>query len=245
MPNYKLILQYDGSRYRGWQRLQNTDLTVQGKLETVLSRVFGETVEVAGSGRTDAGVHALGQVASFRTARDLSPEEALAALRRWLPEDIGAVSLCYAPPRFHARLNASEKRYRYRVWNSEAPCVFERRWVYVFPDELDLEAMRDAAGRLIGTRDFKAFSADRTKKSTVRSLKSLEIAREGEELRFTLTGDGFLHHMVRIIVGTLLEIGRGDRPPACVEEILAGRERAEAGFTVPARGLCLMEVSYE
>ena len=115
MPNYKLILQYDGSRYRGWQRLQNTDLTVQGKLESVLSRVFDEAVEVSGSGRTDAGVHALAQTASFRTVRDLPPEQVLAALRRWLPEDVGAVSLCYAPPRFHARLSAVEKTYRYRV----------------------------------------------------------------------------------------------------------------------------------
>ena len=245
MPNYKLILQYDGSRYRGWQRLQNTDLTVQGKLESVLSRVFDEAVEVSGSGRTDAGVHALAQTASFRTVRDLPPEQVLAALRRWLPEDVGAVSLCYAPPRFHARLSAVEKTYRYRVWNSEAPCVFDRRFVYVFPAPLDLEAMRRAAEKLTGTHDFRVFSADRTKKSTVRTLKTLRVERVGEEIRFTLTGDGFLHRMVRILVGTLLEIGRADRPPEDVVALFAGAERAEAGFTVPAKGLCLTEVRYE
>ena len=244
MPNYKLLLAYDGSRYHGWQRLQNTDMTIQGKLEVVLSRTFDEAVEVNGSGRTDAGVHARGQCASFRTQRDLAPELVLSSLRQYLPEDIGAISLQYADDRFHARLSAVGKTYCYRIWNSEAPCVFERRFVYVFPDRLDVEAMRSAAERLLGTHDFRGFSASKTKKSTVRTLRSLEIQQTGCELRFILSGDGFLHHMVRILVGTLLEIGRGDRRPECVEDILAGRIRAEAGFTVPAKGLCLMEVQY-
>ena len=244
MPNYCLKLAYDGSRYRGWQRLLDADMTIQGKLEAVLSRILEEPVEVQGSGRTDAGVHALGQVASFRTVRDLPPPELLSALRRYLPEDIGALALDYAPPRFHARLSAIEKTYRYRVWNSEEPCVFDRRWVYVFPEALDEERMRQAAARLLGTHDFLAFSADRTKKSTVRTLRRLDVEREGPELRFTLTPDDFLHHMVRILVGTLLEIGRGDRPPEEVDAVFAGGARAAAGFTVPAKGLCLMEVIY-
>ena len=244
MPNYKLILAYDGSRYRGWQRLPDDGATIQGKLETVLTRIFEMPVEVAGSGRTDAGVHALGQVASFHSARDLPPAAVLCALRRYLPEDIGARALEYAPPRFHARLSAVGKTYRYRVWNSDAPCVFDRRWVYVFPEQLDETQMRAAAALLLGTHDFRGFSAARTKKSTVRTLRALEIERVGEELRFTLSGDGFLYRMVRILVGTLLEIGRGERTPACIPEIFAGRTRAEAGFTVPAKGLCLMEVQY-
>ena len=244
MPNYKLTLEYDGSRYRGWQRLSGVEATVQGKLETTLSRIFDEQVEVQGSGRTDAGVHALGQTASFRTARDLPPEQVLTELRRWLPEDIGALDLEYADPRFHARLSTKEKTYQYRVWNSEAPCVFERRFVYVFPDPLDDAAMEEAARLLLGTHDFRCFSADRTKKSTVRTLTALDVRRAGKELRFTLTGDGFLHHMVRILVGTLLEIGRGDRAPDCIPALFAGDSRAAAGFTVPAKGLCLMEVVY-
>lgn len=244
MPNYKLILAYDGSRYRGWQRLPNTDLTVQGKLEAVLSRVFEEPVEVSGSGRTDAGVHALGQVASFQTARELPPASVLCALRQYLPEDIGALRLELAPPRFHARLSAAGKTYRYRVWNSDEPCVFERRFVYCFPDRLDETAMRAAAARLQGTHDFRGFSATRTNKSTVRTLTALELSRVDRELRFTLTGDGFLYRMVRILVGTLLEIGRGERSIESIEEVFAGRTRAEAGFTVPAKGLCLMEVQY-
>ena len=245
MPNYQLILQYDGSRYRGWQRLETTELTVQGKLEAVLSRCFGEPVEVQGSGRTDAGVHALGQTASFRTVRDLPPSEVLSALRQYLPEDIGAVSAAYAPPRFHARLSAVEKTYRDRVWTTENPCVFERRFVYVLPGAYDLETMQTAARQLEGRHDFRAFSAVKTKKTTVRTLSRVEIVRQGDELRFDYTADGFLHRMVRVLTGTLLEIGRGDRPAEAVTEILAGRLRAEAGFTVPARGLCLMEVRYK
>ena len=245
MPNYRLRLEYDGSRYQGWQRLQSTDMTVQGKLETLLTRLFGEPVEANGSGRTDAGVHAKGQIVSFRTERDIPPAEVLERLRQYLPEDIGALSLAYAEPRFHARLNAKRKTYCYRVWNSAEPCVFERRYVYPFPDALDLSAMEKAAGLLLGTHDFRAFSAVKTKKSTVRTLTGLELRRIGPELRFTVTGDGFLHHMVRILVGTMLEIGRGDRSPECVADLLEGRLRAEAGFTVPAKGLCLMEVSYE
>lgn len=244
MPNYRLTLEYDGSRYHGWQRLRSTDMTVQGKLESVLQRVFSESVEVHGSGRTDAGVHALGQVASFHTKQDRSPDEILQLLRQYLPEDIGAISLDYAPPRFHARLSALEKTYCYRVWNSTDPCVFDRRYVYIFPEPLDLARMQAAAEIFLGTHDFRACSADRTKKSTVRTLTRFSILREGAELRFFLSGDGFLHHMVRIIVGTLLEIGRGDREPDSVTKLLAGGPRSEAGFTVPPKGLCLMEVTY-
>ena len=245
MPNYKLILQYDGSRYRGWQRLSDSDMTIQGKLEAVLTRISGEPVEVQGSGRTDAGVHALGQVASFRMVRDLAPEKLLAALRQYLPEDIGAVSLDYASPRFHARLSAAEKTYRYRVWTAEAPCVFVRRFVYALPGDYSIPAMEAAARLLEGTHDFRACSAVKTNKSTVRTVSRIAISRDGDELRFDFSADGFLHHMVRILTGTLLEVGRGDRTPGSVTELLAGGPRSAAGFTVPAKGLCLMEVRYE
>ena len=245
MPNYKSILQYDGSRYRGWQRLSDSDMTVQGKLEAVLTKTFGEPVEVQGSGRTDAGVHALGQCASFRTVRDLPPAEVLAALRAYLPEDVGAVSVEYAPPRFHARLSAVEKTYHYRVWTTEAPCVFERRFVYVLPGDYDLKAMEAAARLLEGTHDFRACSAVKTNKSTVRTVRRIAIPRTGDELCFDFSADGFLHHMVRILTGTLLEVGRGNRTPESVTELLAGGPRSAAGFTVPAKGLCLMEVRYE
>ncbi len=245
MPTYKMLLQYDGSRYRGWQRLGDSDMTVQGKLEAALSRLFGVAVEISGSGRTDAGVHARGQTASFTTVRDLPPEALLHDLRRCLPEDIGVLSIDYAPPRFHARYSALEKTYCYRVWNSEAPCVFERRWVYPFPAALDTEAMERAAALLVGTHDFTAFCGNRhLKKSAVRTLRRIEIAREGEELRLRFEGDGFLYHMVRILVGTLLEVGTGERDAAEMPEILASKDRARAGFTAPAKGLILWDAAY-
>lgn len=242
---YCLKLAYDGTRYRGWQRLPQAELTIQGKLENVLSRLFAQPVEVQGSGRTDAGVHALGQIVSFR-APEREPEALLRELRRWLPEDIGALSLEFAPERFHARLSAVEKTYVYRVWNSETPDVFERRWRVPFPQTLKLDEMRRAAAMLLGTHDFRAFCANKQlKKSSVRTLRRCEIERLGEEIRFTLTADGFLYHMVRILVGTLLEVGTGKRCPEELPALLAGKCRADAGETAPAKGLCLMEVRYE
>ncbi len=246
MPNYKLRLCYDGTRYRGWQKQGNTEKTVQGKLEAALSRLLSQEVEVAGCGRTDAGVHAREQVCSFRAETGLSCEELLAALRRALPEDIGALSLEIAPPRFHARLSCKEKTYVYRIWNSETPNVFERRYLLPVPEVLDVDAMKKAAALLCGRHDFAAFcSLKRSKKSSVRELRSLEILREGEELRLVFTGDGFLYNMVRILTGTLLEVGRGERSPEDMPSILASGDRAQAGPTAPAQGLTLWRVSYE
>ena len=246
MPNFKLRLCYEGTRYRGWQKQGNTDKTIQGRLETALSRLLSQEVEVAGAGRTDAGVHAREQVCSFRAETGMSGEELLSALRRVLPEDIGALSLELAPPRFHARLSCKEKTYVYRVWNSETPNVFERRFLLQEPAPLDEDAMRRAAALLCGRHDFAAFcSLKRSKKSSVRELRSLEIRREGEELRLTFTGDGFLYNMVRILTGTLLEVGRGERRPEDMPAILASGDRTQAGPTAPAQGLTLWHVSYE
>ena len=243
--NYKLTLCYDGTRYRGWQRQGNTADTVQGKLEALLSRLLEQDVEIHGSGRTDAGVHALGQVASFRADTDLACDELLAAIRGYLPEDIGAVSLEEAPGRFHARLSAKEKTYVYRVWNSNAPNVFERRYVFVYPTALDTQAMERAAADLCGKHDFSAFSSGKKKgRSCERTLRSAEVERVGEELRLTFTADGFLYNMARIMAGTLLEIGAGERPAEDIGRIFRSLDRAEAGFTAPAKGLCLMSVRY-
>lgn len=244
MRNLRLDICYDGTRYRGWQRLPGTDNTIQGKLETALSRILGEPVEVTGSGRTDAGVHALGQVANFHCRSGMPCGEILSQLRRYLPEDIGIYSCKDASERFHARLHAKSKTYRYRIWNSEAPCVFDRRFVAVYPQELNLDKMRAAAERLVGTHDFSAFCANpRMKKSTVRTLERIDIRAEGEEIQFTFTGNGFLYNMVRILVGTLLEVGTGERHAESVPSLF-GAKREKAGFLAPAQGLCLMEVNY-
>ena len=241
-----MVLAYDGTRYKGWQRLPGgTGETIQGKLETALSRLLEQPVTVHGSGRTDAGVHAAGQVASFQADTPLACRDLMRRLRRVLPGDIGLLDLSEAPARFHARLNAVGKTYRYRVWNSEVPNVFQRRYVYQLPDALDVDAMERAAADLLGTHDFLAFCSNKHfRKSSVRTITDLQIRQVGEELHFIVTGDGFLWNMVRILVGTLLEVGRHRRPPDCIPAILESRRRENAGEMAPACGLCLMEVYY-
>jgi len=244
MRNLRLDICYDGTRYRGWQRLSGTDNTIQGKIETALSRILDEPIEISGSGRTDAGVHARGQVANFHCRSTMSCAEILSQLRRYLPEDIGIYSCKDCSDRFHARLNAKEKTYRYRIWNSDRPCVFERRFVAVMPETLDVELMRRAAVYFCGEHDFAAFCGNpKFKKSTVRFIRSLTVDHDVEEIHITVTGNGFLHNMVRILVGTLVEVGRGERMPDSIPELFTAK-RAQAGFLAPPQGLCLQEVEY-
>ena len=244
MRNLRLDICYDGTRYRGWQRLPGKDDTIQGKLETTLSRILDENIEISGSGRTDSGVHARGQVANFHCESSMKAEEILLKLRMYLPEDIGIYSCRDVSERFHARLNAKEKTYRYRIWNSNTPNVFDRRFVAVFPEQLNLDTMNQAAQHLLGEHDFSAFCGNaKMKKSTVRYLRSIDIRRSGEEIVIDITGNGFLHNMVRILVGTLIEVGRGARQPDSISALFGGK-RADAGFLAPAQGLCLMEVFY-
>ena len=244
MRNLRLDLCYDGTRYKGWQRLQGNDNTIQGKLEQTLSRLLGEQIEVSASGRTDAGTHAMGQVVSFRCHSNMACGDILAGLRRYLPEDIGVYSCKDASERFHARLNAKEKTYHYRLWNGEAPCVFDRKYVYIDREQYDVSLMNEAAQQFLGTHDFSAFCANKNmKKSTIRAIRSFSVVREGNEILFAVTGNGFLQHMVRIMVGTLLEIGKGTRAKDGISGLF-GQKRECAGPAVPASGLCLMEVIY-
>lgn len=245
MKNFKLTLCYDGSRYSGWQRQGNTENTIQDKLETLLSRLLEQRVDVNGSGRTDAGVHARGQVCSFRAETDLSCEELLTQIRRYLPEDIGAVELEEADQRFHARLNAAEKIYVYRIWNSAEPNVFERKFMTACPEPLDIEAMEKAAALLCGKHDYTSFCANRhMKKSAVRTVYHIQIEKKGNELKLTFCGNGFLYNMVRILTGTLLEVGRGERSAESMTEILEAKNRGMAGATAPPQGLYLWKVIY-
>lgn len=244
MRNIRLEICYDGSRYRGWQRLANQENTIQEKLERALTRILDEPIEITGSGRTDAGTHAIGQVANFHCNSTMPVEDILAELRKYLPEDIGIISCKNVSPRFHARLNAKTKTYRYRVWTGQAPCVFDRKYVYVCRESFDLDAIEAAAAYFIGEHDFSAFCANKNmKKSTVRYIEKLQIQHTENELVFLITGNGFLHHMVRIIVGTLLEVGRGERSAESIP-LLFGAPRSESGELIPACGLCLMEVTY-
>ena len=229
MRNIRLQISYDGTRYKGWQRLPGVENTIQGKLERVLSRILDEEIEISGSGRTDAGAHAQGQVANFHCKSTMLCQEILAQLRRYLPEDIGIESCQEAAPLFHARLHCKTKIYSYRLWNSSKPCIFQRRYVYVVEDALDIPAMEKAAQFLLGEHDFSAFCAKRnSKKSTIRRIDSLEIVRQGEELVFLITGNGFLYNMVRIIVGTLLEVGLHKRTADSIPTLF-GQKREAAG----------------
>ncbi len=243
--NYKLTIQYDGSRYDGWQRQGNTDNTIQGKLESVLSRLAGQSVEVHGAGRTDAGVHALGQVASVTLPDTFAAEQIKDYCNEYLPEDIAVVDVQQAQERFHARLSAKGKIYRYDICLGSVPNVFRRKYQYRVAEPLDVQAMRRSAERLVGRHDFRSFCANkRYKKSTVREIYSIDIWVEGADMTITFHGDGFLYHMVRILTGTLLEVGLGERKAEEMEEILTALDRTKAGKTAPAQGLTLVEVEY-
>ena len=244
--NYKAILQYEGTRYRGWQTQGNTENTIQGKLEALLTKMAGEPVEVNGSGRTDAGVHAAGQVISFRCKTEKSPKEICRYMNEYLPEDIAVLSVEEAAPRFHARLNAVGKTYVYRIWNAPVRNVFRRRFTTWIQKPLDLEAMEQAAALLCGTHDYRAFcSLKKFKKSTVRTIEKIEIGKIGQEIRISYTGDGFLYHMVRIMAGTLYETAIGHIPPNSIPERLASRNRRLMGRTAPPEGLYLNRVFYD
>jgi len=243
--NYKLTIQYDGSRFNGWQKQGNTENTIQGRVEAVLSRYAGNAVEVHGAGRTDAGVHAEGQIASVHLPVDAPAGEVMDYLNRYLPEDIAVIACEQAPERFHARLNAVGKVYRYTIRTGSVPDVFRRKYVYRVEDTPDIAAMRCAAELLCGTHDFRAFCSNkRYKKSTVRTLHSIEIHADGADVTLTFHGSGFLYNMVRILTGTLLEVGAGERSAEEMPEILASLDRSRAGKTAPAQGLCLVKVEY-
>ena len=245
MKRLKLTLAYDGTRYDGWQRQGNTGNTIQARVEAVLSRAVGTPTEIHGCGRTDAGVHARMQVCHFDVPDEAEPAVLLAALREYLPEDIAALELSDADPRFHARLSCREKTYVYRVNTGDTRDVFSRRYELFLPGNPDEAAMAAAAQALTGTHDYRAFTNNhRTKKSTVRTVSSIRIAREGDRLSLWFTGDGFLYNMVRIMTGTLLEVGAGRLDPGKMAAILTSLDRQQAGPLAPAHGLTLWEVIY-
>lgn len=243
--NVKLTIQYDGTRYDGWQRQGNTDNTLQGRLEGVLSRMVGKPVEIQGAGRTDAGVHARGQVASVHLPEGYTPQEVQNYLNRYLPEDVAVVDVVEVGERFHARLSATGKEYRYHIRMGSVPDVFARKYQYRVEEPLDIPAMERAAGYLTGKHDFRSFCGNRRfKKSTVREVFHIGVEVCGSDLTLIYRGDGFLYNMVRILTGTLLEVGLGQRTPESMVDILEARERTAAGKTAPAQGLVLQEVYY-
>ena len=242
--NYKLTVAYDGTRFYGWERQPDRD-TVQGKLESVLSEMTGSPAAVIGAGRTDARVHARAMTASAVLDTDRTPEEIRNYVNRYLPDAIAVREVKPCGDRFHARYNALGKTYRYTCFDGPVKPVFDRRYVTVLDYSPDVERMRRAAEYLRGEHDFASFCGNPyMKKSTVRTVDAIQIERRKDRVIFTFHGNGFLQNMVRIMVGTLLEVGRGYWEPEDVARILAAKDRKQAGPTAPAEGLCLMKVDY-
>ena len=247
--NYKLTIAYDGTRYYGWEHQPNTDMTIQGKLENVFGKMMdlpqGETIEIIGAGRTDAGVHARGMVANLRLDTRLSEDEIRDYANRYLPDDICVRTVRKASDRFHSRYNALGKTYRYTCYDGALKPLFDRKYVWVLDRMPDIKAMETAAGFLMGTHDFAGFCGNpKMKKSTVRKVDKIEIVQKGSYLTLTYHGTGFLQYMVRILTGTLVEVGLGERDPLSMAALLDAKDRRLSGVTAPARGLCLMQVDY-
>ena len=246
MPNIKLTLEYDGTRYHGWQR-QPAEATIQGVLEENLKRITGEKITVIGAGRTDAGVHAEGQAANFKTRARLSPLAWQKALNSLLPEDIVVRKAEPVSERFHARYSATGKIYRYHILNHPHRIAIRRQYQWVVYPTLNLSKMRAALRTLCGRHDFSAFQAGPVMKptrSSICTIKRLSLSKTHDEILFTMEADRFLHQMARTIVGTVVEVGRGKRSPSEVMDILQSKDRSRAGQTAPPQGLFLIEVQY-
>ncbi|SHJ47432.1 tRNA pseudouridine(38-40) synthase TruA [Parasporobacterium paucivorans] len=245
MNNYKMTIQYDGGRYKGWQRLGNDEGTIQGKLENILKEQFGREIEITGCSRTDAGVHALAQIANFKIEENLTPEEVKNIFNKYLPEDICVTKVMKVDERFHARYNAKEKTYVYKIWNKEYPDPFLRKYSMHVESPLDLQKMREAAESFIGKHDFTAFStATSKKKSMEREVYEIKIEKENGLIQIRVRGNSFLYNMVRRMVGVLVDVGTGRRKPESVAEIIESKERLQAGSIALAKGLFLEDVKY-
>jgi tRNA pseudouridine38-40 synthase len=245
MNNYKLTIQYDGGRYKGWQRLGKGENTIQEKIEKVLREMTGEELEIHGCSRTDAGVHALFQIASFKLREYIEPEEIKTYLNRYLPDDISIIKAESCNGDFHARYSAKSKTYLYKIWNNKRPNPFLRKYSLHVEDELDIFQMKKGAQYFIGKHDFTAFTnAKSKKKSMVREIYSISIEKKDELILIRIRGNGFLHNMVRKIVGTLIRVGMGQILPKDVPQIIKSKDRSQADLIASADGLFLESIEY-
>ena len=244
MKRYKLIVAYDGTNYCGWQ-VQPEAITIEGVLNETLSKVLKEKIQVIGASRTDAGVHAYGNVAVFDSETPIPGDKLMFALNPYLPEDVRIVDSCQVPDDFHPRYCDSEKTYEYRILNRKFPVPTERLYSYFYHYKLDVDKMREATSYLIGRHDFASFCGTGAQvKSTVRTLTGIDIWRDGDIVTIRVKGEGFLYNMVRIIAGTLIQVGNGQYPPERVKKILDACDRSVSGPTAPAHGLTLMGIEF-
>ena len=246
--NIKLTIEYDGTHFQGWQVQKNSERTIQAEIEKACKKILGEKIGVTGSGRTDSGAHALGQVANFKAVTSLSCDKILKAFNACLPYDIAITKAEDADSKFHARYSAKSKVYRYTILNSEARCAQQRNFCTFYPYLLNISLMRKEAQCLTGKHDFKSFQAtppsDEKSKSTIRTIKKIAIQKKGDLITFDFEADGFLHKMIRNIIGTLIVVGSGRLPKGSMRKILDKKNRLSAGPTAKARGLCLIKVNY-
>lgn len=244
MRNIKLIIEYDGKSFNGWQK-QPTKLNIQGEIERAIGEITGEEIKLIGSGRTDAGVNAIGQTANFKTNSNIPIEKIPLALNSKLKKSIVIVSAEEVDDSFHSRYNVKSKTYRYTINNSQNGSAIYRDMEYHFPIKLDVKKMRDAAKLFEGEHDFKGFKASGTSsKSSVRTIYKADVKQDGDRIYIELTGNGFLYNMVRIISGTLLDVGLGKIDVNDIPQIIDSKDRKRAGKTLPAHGLCLVKVEY-
>ncbi len=242
--NLRITVEYDGTRYHGWQ-LQKDRITVQGELQRALKEITGRRTPLVGAGRTDAGVHAEGQVANFHTESRIPARKWPEAINAHLPDDIAVVAAEEVPLDFHAQYAAVSKIYRYRILNRHARCALDRDRVHRVKAPLKADLMREGAAILVGTHDYRAFGSEMSRKEkTVRTIHSFSVDVRGKLIEFLVHGDGFLYNQVRAMVGTLVIVGTGRRPPGWVGEVLRSRDRSQAGANLPAKGLTLVEVRY-
>lgn len=245
MRNIKMTVEYDGSRYKGFQRLKDNDMTIQGKIETVLSKMTNEDIEIIGSGRTDMGVHALGQVVNFKTNSTDSIEKMQKYLYEYLPEDIVIRNIEETSERFHSRYNAKSKVYLYRIDNNKFHSTFNRRYSYHVEKKLDIDLMIKGSKFLIGEHDFTSFASSKSKKkSNIREIYSIEIKKNKNLIEIYIEGNGFLYNMVRIIAGALVDVGLGKKSPEDIKTMLEAKNRVKASDTAPSKGLFLYKVNY-
>lgn len=243
MKNFKLTIQYDGTRYNGWQKQGNTSNTLQEKFENILYEIFKVETQIYASGRTDAGVHAIGQIANFKVETELSTKDIMMEINKLLPYDVNVVNLENVEMRFHSRLNAKSKEYMYKINTSKN--VFEKNYAFNCFENIDIDEIKKATELFIGEHDFRGFCSNkRYKKSTIRKIFSIDVYCRKDGFDIIYRGNGFLYNMVRIMTGTLIEIGEGKRKTQTILDIFETKNREIAGFTAPPYGLYLMKVFY-
>ena len=243
MNNIKLVIEYDGTNYAGWQQ-QKKEKTVQETLKKAIENVVNEKITLYGSGRTDAGAHALGQVANFKTKSNLPTSKLVQAINFYLPNDIVVKSTRKVSEEFHSQYSTKSKIYRYTILNNNTGSAINRNFCYYYSGDLNIEKMQKASKAILGKHDFSTFKSKSDNACNIRTIKKLEIKKKEKHLLFTIEADGFLYKMVRSIVGTLLEVGKGKMTITEFKRVSRSGTRSLAGATVPAKGLCLLKVKY-